>query len=213
MVPYFPVNPDSQLTVEEIYSLDSADSLIIQQDSIHPRIGTLSNITHYVPIDSVAFTLQGESYKVVVSRFKGWDNEPGVYDVFTIYCKNQKILEWKDYDSWVKTPDLLRAMSAVPNEYFQIYSMDNGLNAIILEGYSYCNLPPLLTIIILKQGSAHVVYNSAEKYLIKDVTVSPGGYFEMELLDKVPSLDPDCYPGVYYLKSTSREMNMMLKTI
>lgn len=196
---------------EEIYHLNNAGTLIISNDSITPRILPsldLAKVTPYTPIDSVAFTLQGESYKVVLSRFKGWDNEPGVYDVFTIYCQNQKILEWKDYDSWIKTPDSLRELFAVPNEYFQIYSMDNGLNAIILEGYSYCNLPPMLTIIILKQGSAHVVYNSADKYLIRDVTVLPGGYFEIELHDAVPSGDPDYNPNVYYLKATPSGMGL-----
>ena len=202
--PGFSVNGDLKVCVEMIYSKSLIDSSIYLNDTIKLERPIYNDIKPYNFIGKVSIS---NSYEVRAYRYKGWEDEPGDFNVVTIYHGDSLIFEFSDpWFAFRKIPNSLKSISSYPNDYFYIYQMENGATAIILRGYCYGSQPPSFTVILLYQGSAHLVYYKEEEFLINNITVSPGGYFEMELHDEVPSLD--YIPKVYYLKATPDGMRL-----
>ena len=194
----------SRTCVETIYSFSLSDSTICYKDTIKLERPIYNDITPYNLIGKVSIS---NSYEVRAYRYNGWEDEPGDFDVVSIYQGDSLIFEFSD--PWIafnKIPSEFKIFSSYPNDYFHIFEMDNGATAIILNGYGYGSQPPSLTVILLYQGSAHLLYYKERSFLINNITVSPGGYFEIELHDEVPSLD--YIPNVYYLKATQSGMGL-----
>ena len=186
-----------------IYSKSLTDSSIYYTDTIKLERNIYENIKPYILKGVVPIC---DPYEIRAPWYNNWQ-DPGDFMVLSIYREDSLIFEFTD--PWIafnKIPSKFKHLSSYPNDYFHIFEMDNGVTVIVLEGYSYGSQPPSLTVILFYQGAAHLVYYQEMKFLINNITVSPGGYFEMELHDEVPSLD--YIPKVYYLKATPSGMGL-----
>ena len=199
----------SRTCIETLYSFSLSDSTICYKDTIKLKRETYKeeDLKPYKPIGNF---LINSPYEVRLVRYngRGWDNDPGDYHIFSIYKGDSLVYEISNPSAFNKIPSEFKNLSTYPNDYFHIFEMDNGVTVIVLEGYSYGSQPPSLSVILFSQGSAHLVYYKEMKFLINNITVSSGGYFEIELHDAVPSGDPDYNPNVYYLKATPSGMGL-----
>ena len=207
ITPGFSVNGDLKVCIEMIYSKSLTDSSIYFSDTIKLEKGSYKEeaLKPYKPIGNF---LINSPYEVRLVRYngRGWDNDPGDYHIFSIYKGDSLVYEISNPSAFNKIPSEFKNLSTYPNDYFHIFEMDNGVTAIVLEGYSYGSQPPSLTVILFYQGAAHLVYYQEMKFLINNISVSSGGYFEIELLDDVPSFD--CTPDKFYLKATPSGMGL-----
>ena len=192
--------------IETIYTIDADKTLHICNDSIQSNPGNFENVTPYIPVATIDFSAQNNPYQVRLYRYNGWEKEAGDFEVFSLFNGNDQILEFIDFNSWIKIKDDFQPLSSSPNNYFLVFEMDNGITMLILNGQGYTNQPPRLTFIAIQNGSAQVVYNPDEKYLINSITPKEGGYFDLELHDAVLTGDPDFLPNVYTLKATASGM-------
>ena len=194
----------SRTCIEIIYSFSLSDSTICYKDTIQLERDTHKNIKPYLLKGTVPIH---DSYEVRAQWYNNWQ-DPGDFHVLSIYRGDSLVYEFSDPFGFCKIPNSLKIHSSYPNDYFHIFKMDNGATVIVLEGYPYCSLPPSLAVFLFYQGSAHLVYYQEEKFLINNISVSSGGYFEIELHDAVPSGDPDYNPNSYYLKATPSGMGL-----
>lgn len=201
--PGISIDAEISICTDILYSRSSLDSSFHFKDTIKLERPIYQNVKPYRTLGDVFIN---DDYEVRAQGFNGWQ-DPGDFNVVSIYRGDSLIFEFSDpWYAFRKIPDSLKTFSSVPNDYFYIFTMENGATAIILRGYCYGSQPPSLTVILLYQGSAHLVYYKEEEFLINNISVSPGGYFELELHDEVPSLD--YIPKVYYLKATENDMKI-----
>ena len=200
---------DLRTCIETLYSFSLSDSTICYKDTIKLNRRTYDEEA-LKPYKSIGNFSINSPYEVNLVRYngRGWDNDPGDYHIFSIYKGDSLVYEFSDPWAFVKIRSKFKQFSSYPNDYFHVFTMENGATVFVLEGYGYVSSPPSLAVILLYQGSAHLVFSKEDDFLINNISVSPGGYFEIELHDAVPSGDPDYNPNVYYLKATPSGMGL-----
>lgn len=120
------------------------------------------------------------NYNVTIQRYKGWENDPGDFNIISIYSSNNLLLQLQNRDSWVNIPAELSKYTT--NNYFIPVTLSSTSTALIFIGYGYENEPPHLTIVVLSGNQAQMVFN--EDYFIQQITKT-GTTFSMTLRNKV----------------------------
>lgn len=142
---------------------------------------TLSNITPYKLKKEIPVSLtNGKRYSVRLLRYKDWDyNEPGDYNVIEIYHGNKLAASLNYNDGWNYfytakdyKRDSIAPVKAIP--------LSADCTALVFTGLIIGSQPPFLTIIVLKNGNATLVYNKIS--CINDIiTTNNETIFELQL--------------------------------
>lgn len=125
-------------------------------------------------------TKVGETvYIVKMSRFKGWENDPGDFDVIEFYKKGTKALTFKNEDCIVKlnNPRNLytsRLKQFSSNNYFFERELTPDSKAIIFLGQHYGTDLPDLIIFIATPNQIKLAY--CKKMSIKSFVSDPDSF-------------------------------------
>ena len=138
------------------------------------NIGNSTGITPYQEIGTISFAANSKSYTLKVLNYNGWETDGGDFRVIRLYENNQSILEFIDEEAWIgkKVEDEYQATPfsaykddvvkhAVYNDHCIVYPLENGVTALLFEGFSWSSQAPLLTIIVIKDNDAKVVFNQS----------------------------------------------------
>lgn len=121
------------------------------------------------------------NYNVTLQKYKGWDNEPGDFQIISVYNNSTNLLlQLHNIDSWIKIPAALRQFTT--NDYFIPVTLSNSSTALIFMGYQYPSQTPQLSIVILSGTQAKLVFN--KDYYIQQI-INTGGTFSMTLRNQM----------------------------
>lgn len=102
------------------------------------------------PITAIPF------YTVNGLRYKGWDNESGDFNVIEILFGNDTLFTLKYADGW---DNMSTDYGSYTSKFCGIENLGNNTFAAIFKGVDIMSQPPYLTIVVMKDGKANLVFN------------------------------------------------------
>ena len=176
----------AQIGAENVYTFDEKGEIVVNEKFIERNI-ELNNqkVKPYVPVGITAFDVHSEKYELHALNYKGWEDEAGDFRVIRLYHDGKQILEFADDGAWIGDPlfkdgqtwlsDSVRSIYSGGRAFSRIvemigehgtykghclvYPLANNASVLLFEGFCYGNDRPLLTIIVIKDRRAKVVYN------------------------------------------------------
>lgn len=128
-----------------------------------------SNITPFIVVHSFNISTNGGSnnYNIILSRYKGWEEEEGDFEIVDIVYNNQNIFNFVNQEGML-----------LNQQFFQI---DSTTSLIYFTSVPYNSNPGYLTLVILKGDKAYLVYNKISH--IKSVGYI-NGVFTIKIIDQ-----------------------------
>ena len=145
---------------EAVFSLDLNGDVMAESKYVESfGEANFQDITPYVLQKSYSLVLNsGESYTVKCSKFNGWENEPGDCHVIEIDHGGRSIFSFEYADGWEYIDSGIKNKIS-GNDFFAWYDLENDERALIFTGIHIMSQPPYLTVIVLKDGKATLVFN------------------------------------------------------
>ena len=197
-----------------IYTLSDGAIDVNTDFQAKSNIGNSTGITPYKEIGTVSFVANSRNYTLSVLNYNGWETDGGDFRVIRLYEKNQSILEFIDEEAWIgkKVEDEYQATPfsaykddvvkhAVYNDHCIVYPLEDGVTALLFEGFSWSSQVPLLTIVVIKDGNAKVVFN--QSWAVEAFNAHSKG-FELILIDYFQEeYDNNWHPDRHRIYTTS----------
>lgn len=109
----------------------------------------------------------GNRYDISFWKYNGWENEPGDYTVIRISHNGTNILEQKYDDGWnyfYTENDYVRDTTGLrivkdSKRPVKVISLANDAIALVLTGVTIMSQPPLLTVIVISNRTAKIVFS------------------------------------------------------
>lgn len=121
-------------------------------------IDTNPNKTASCPlIKEVSLSMSSFKYSVKLKGYEGWENEPGDYHVIEILCNSKPVFEMRYDDGWDYF--YLESTDGTPDVPFKEINLSADCKALIFTGLTIMSQPPFLTVVLLRNGKATLVYN------------------------------------------------------
>lgn len=129
--------------------------------------GRFDNITSHTLQNSYkVLSRSDEQYIVKCYKNKGWENEPGDYHYFEILHNGKVIFDLDYADGWRYLSDKLSSLPLTTEAFFYTHLTDDAV-ALCFTGITIMSQPPFLTVVIVKNGKATLVFNQPS-YIIKN---------------------------------------------
>lgn len=165
----------AQQTPEAIYTLTEA--------GVQPKgkfVDTFSdekyeNITPYVRYKVFQISSQDKkyNYQIDMSKYKGWKDDPGVANVIEISSGSGVLLTMKNNAAWLDMSKGADWSAYTTRPFIPIY-LSNGDTALLFTEFIYASQPSHLTIVLLHQGTATIVFN--KEYFFNSMRVANGEF-------------------------------------
>ena len=188
----------SQQAEETVYTFSNGDIHVNENFKTCSNIGDIAGITPFKEIGTAVFTANSQSYRLKTLNFNGWRGDGGNFRIVRLYNNANMLLEFIDDYAW-RDPfsEFKESISqfASFNDYCIVYPLENNATALIFEGFSWGSQVPLLTIIIIKNNNAKVVFN--QSLAVQKFSAAMKG-FQLTLID-----DFEAPQNIYKLYTTS----------
>ena len=208
---------------DNVYTFSGGNIQVSSKFQESSNIGDLTDITPYVHVGTTSFVSNSKIYDLEFLNYKGCENDGGDFRVIRLCLSGKLILEFIDDEAWIGNPQRVewcgfaferfkedaKSFASFRN-YCTVYPIENNATAILFEGFSWSSQVPLLTVIVVKDGKAKVVFNKS--YEVENFNAYSKG-FELTLIDKFRnSYDANLKVNTYKLYTTS-EGTMKFKKI
>jgi len=122
-----------------------------------PQIKTLP----YILNSPINVSVGAQNYKIKTGCLEQWDNFECTFNVITIYSDNRKIFELRQPDNWRYTYGLSKKsyQQYTNNQYFIPIPLSEQAVALAFVGWPYGGDVPYLTIVVLTENDAKLVFN------------------------------------------------------
>jgi len=159
-------------TGEEIFDANfNVKSKFIDAYYIEPNVV----LTPYILQKSNAvFTSNSGSFSVNYYKFKGSEYDPG-YNVIEILKNGTSVLQLKSSDGFESISSYVTGETG----FYAYSSLDANTVALIFNGYIFASCPSMVSIVIIRNGTAKLVYN--KPMFINSITYNKSYGFTMEL--------------------------------
>ena len=121
-----------------------------------------------------------KAYTINGLRYKGWDNESGDFNVIEILFGNNTLLTLKYADGWDK---MSTDYGSYTSKFCGIENLGDDTYAAIFKGIDIMSQPPYITIIVMKNGKASLVFN--KPMIINDIKTNADGTKTFDLQENV----------------------------
>lgn len=195
---FFAMSVWGQNTEEIVYTFQNGEIQVNDLFQTSSNIGEETGITPYKEVGIVSLEADTKNYNLKVLNFNGWRGEGGDFRIIRLYDNTNLILEFIDEEAWREPySEFNESVSkyASFNDYCLVYPLQNGVTALLFEGFSWASQVPLLTIIVIKDNKAKVVFNKS--LAVNEFNAYSKG-FELTLID-----DFDSPSNTYKLYTTT----------
>lgn len=182
-----------------IFSIDPKGNITTKSEFIDPFYEDcdLSALT-YAPGNPVAVKLPSKTYTIRTCAFDEWECEADRgFNVIEITQKNRDVLTLKQGEFWTFITDDRPSFNLeeyTDNNYFIRVPLSAKSQALIFRGFMYGTGPAPLSIVVLTENQAKLVFNK-EMYINSIIQISSGGFF-MQLQSNICEWDDERRP--YY---------------
>lgn len=146
---------------ENLYSFVNGNIQVGNTSFVCSNVGNYTNITPYSNVATCFFASNSRNYELRLQNYKGWETDGGDFRVIKLYNNGNLLLEFEDSEAWRKPYEEYSNSYSTLTDYCMIYPLENNATALIFEGYPWSSQAPLLTIIVIKDNKAKVVFNQS----------------------------------------------------
>ena len=184
----------------DIYALNARGEVVSDSAFIDPFFWE-DHDTPYEQIYTQALVTPGlnHSYRVKVYKYNGWDDEPGYYYIVDIERDGVLSLHMAQSLGW----DKFTVDGNASDEFFKLIRLDEQTYILLFVGYHYASDPEQLTIVVLRNDKATLVFN--KHWSIYNLRESP---FLMKVVTQFPSTLPVTMRNTVY-KTIFQEGNLL----
>ena len=152
----------------DIYALNARGEVVADSAFIDPFVW-INPTVEYEPLYSRTLFTPGlsGSYTVKLYRYKNSENDGGYFSIVEIDCGSKQVLRMIQTDGWDKFKTKLNRT----DDYYKLVRLDDSTYALIFVSFVYASEPGPLTIVVLRDGKAALVYNK-DRY-ITSLTENP----------------------------------------
>ena len=116
-------------------------------------------------------------------NYRGWaDTEPGYFRIIDVEIDGVRALRMARSDAW----DKFDTESNSTDDYYKLVRLDDSTYALIFVSFVYASEPGPLTIVVLRDGKAALVYNK-DRY-ITSLTENP---LKIHTISQFPEAVPE----------------------
>lgn len=171
----------AQVTEQNIYSVTNGSiecspkfiEKFYNEDTKNIKPYQLKNLTE--------ISINNQIYSAYMYMYNGYAGDPGDFEVISILNpKKQTIFELNNELGWVRIPSTIDSTSP----YYLMGIVDTHTKALITIGYPYESTPEWLTIVLLQENSAKLVFN---KHYIIEKFVKTDSSFTLYIADSCES--------------------------
>lgn len=173
---------------ESIYTFDEKGEIVANREFIDTHVErNNSEVMPYTLIGITTFEANSEKYELQVLNYKGWEDDGGDFRIIRLFHKGEQILEFIDEEAWIGNPLIKEKKTwiggpsrdinsggshfsefeeSVSNHakytgHCLVYPLKDKATALLFNGFSWSSQVPLLTIIVIKDNKAKVVFNQS----------------------------------------------------
>lgn len=183
-------NQMAAIAQEQVFSIGNNGDIVTKAKFIEELYsGNYNNVTPYTlkfseSIKACAAEDKGLNagliYTVEGLRYKGWENESGDFNVIEVLFSGKTLLTLKYADGWDK---MSTDYSDYTSKFCGIEKLSDDTFAAIFKGVDIMSQPPYLTIIVMKDGKAKVVFN--KPMTINSINANADGSKTFDLQENV----------------------------
>ena len=166
-------------TIEPMFRIVE-DSIIVDNQFIDPFFWDYQNAS-YSLYTSFDVSIGTEVYRVNLSDYDVAKGDGGFFRIIDIMKDNKIILRVPQSDGWDSLYTKEMQNDAL-NKYFMTIRLSSTSVALLFVGYHYNSEPPLLTIVVIHNGKAKMVFN--KPFIVKEVREIEGKTYFL-LYDRV----------------------------
>lgn len=163
----------------------------------------------YQLVRATSFVANAKTYELKVLNYNGWEGDGGDFRVIRLYDKERLMLEFVDEEAWQigrkeEENNYAPPFSgfreeiekyAVCNDHYVVYPLADNATALLFEGFSWSSQVPLLTIIVIKDDKAEVVFN--QQWGVEFFHAEPKGFELVLMANFLEWTDVPCYDSWY----------------
>ena len=164
---------------DSIYTIDVNGDILTNSQFIDPFFCEDQN-TPYEQMYSETLPLPGfgKSCTLRLYNYRGWaDTEPGYFRIIDVEIDGVRALRMARSDAWDKFKT---------KDYYKLVRLDDSTYALIFVSFVYASEPGPLTIVVLRDGKAALVYNK-DRY-ITSLTENP---LKIHTISQFPEAVPE----------------------
>lgn len=156
-------------TLEPLYSIDLNRIITIKKNRIDPFVSGDVEFQNYASTENV---IVGNSIYSIKTAFDKYTDSRRGFNVISL-CKGGKdLLTLKSCDAWTYTyggPSSTNYQKYTNNKHFIAIDLSNNSKALFFIGWPYGGDLPILSIIVLTENDAKLVYNKNVAIVTIDV--------------------------------------------
>ena len=146
---------------ESLYSFVNGNIQVGNTSFVCSNVGNYTDITPYSNVATYSFTSYSNNYELKLQNYKDWETDGGDFRIIKLYHNGNLLLEFEDSEAWRKPYKGYSNNHSTLTDYCIVYPIENNVTALIFEGYPWSSQAPLLTIIVIKDNKAKVVFNQS----------------------------------------------------
>ena len=169
---------------DSIYTIDVNGDILTNSQFIDPFFCEDQN-TPYEQMYSETLPLPGfgKPCTLRLYNYRGWaDTEPGHFRIIDVEIDGVRALRMARSDAW----DKFNTESNSTDDYYKLVRLDDATYALIFVSFVYASEPGPLTIVVLRDGKAALVYNK-DRY-ITSLTENP---LKIHTISQFPEAVPE----------------------
>ena len=159
---------------EQVFTIDNDGNIGIKANYIESYfVQKYKNTCPYIQmLNEKEKTLNGDSYAIECLKYRNWENDPGDMHLIRIRYQGKELFSLENNEGW-------EYITNEPNgdvkktSFFYKINLDEESVALVFVGVYIMSQPPRLTIIVLKNGKASLVFD--KPYYINQVTKNKNG--------------------------------------
>ena len=145
---------------EQVFTIDNDGNIGIKANYIESYlVKKYKNTSPYIQmLNENEKTLNGDSYAIECLKYRNWENDPGDMHLIRIRYQGKELFSLENNEGW-------EYITNEPNgdvkktSFFYKINLDEESVALVFVGVYIMSQPPRLTIIVLKNGKASLVFD------------------------------------------------------
>lgn len=145
---------------EQVFDMGTDGNITIKGKYVETYpVKKYKNTSPYIRmLDESEYTSNGGRYDIECLKYRNWENDPGDIHIIRISCQGKEICSLENNEGWGYLTDEPDGDVRKTSFYYKIDQGEDSM-ALLFIGTYIMSQPPRLTMLVLKNGNASLVFD------------------------------------------------------